>query len=122
MRQVTNFNNWLEGSNKPQSSFDLYSLWQASLGRSHGLYQSEYIPGTDRLVITGRGDEYLVLRTSKAMNDFRFALGVLVPAPVSPEQWVTHQNEAEQVSDPVKTASLRPFRPFKPKRTRRRRR
>lgn len=110
MNETTNFKAWLAGPSKPASTYDLYSLWQAALGRSTGNYHSE----TDGSIvrITGPANVSLRLSTTKAAAAFKYALEGVRPAPIDLTLWRLLEENQERIDRP---ANMRVKPPYQPK-------
>ncbi|WP_108461490.1 hypothetical protein [Devosia naphthalenivorans] len=86
MRQTIDFKDWLSGPSRPRTSYDLYSLWRASCGRSEGQYQAEVRPDS-RIRILGPSQEALLLVSPRSINAFKMALEGQSVTPIGSDVW-----------------------------------
>ena len=86
MKTTTDFKAWLAGTSRPKTSYDLYALWQASLGRSCGPYKASIGPG-GQTYISGLCNQQLVLATERATTTFKNVLGTIRVKPMVRTLW-----------------------------------
>jgi hypothetical protein len=106
MHQTIDFKKWLSGPSKPRTSYDLYSLWRASCGKSEGQYQAEVRPDR-KIVITGPSPEMLVLVSGASIGAFKMLLEAQRVQPVPREVWaeVEEPNPSTfNIKAPVRTS------------------
>lgn len=95
METTTNFIEWLRGSSRPKTSYDLYALWQASLGRSCGPYTASIGP-SGQTHIVGMSRKPLVLTSERANAAFKRAIETIRVKPMVRTLWT--EIEANQLA------------------------
>lgn len=110
MHTTINFIKWLQGPSRPRTSYDLYSLWRASTGKSEGQYVAE-VQTNGRVVIVGPAQEALMLVSERATGAFKKCLESQRVKPVPKEVWAEiEEPKPDPFSIQAKIPSSRRFK------------